>query len=85
MQAKQALKYFFEEKQLEHRTFVVEHNGMFHIIESDFLQDVIVNHTPPHEQEEIRKIIAQIDFRNGDVNHFLNHLAVAYVKTNFSE
>lgn len=83
MQAKQALKYFFEEKQLEHRTFAVEHNGTVHMIESDFLQDVIVNHTPAHEQEQIRAIIAQIDFRNGDVNHFLEHLAVSYVKNNF--
>lgn len=83
MEAKQALKYFFEEKQLEHRTFAVEHNGMVHMIESDFLQDVIVNHTPPNEQEQIRGIIAQIDFRNGDVNHFLEHLAKGYVHTNF--
>lgn len=83
MQAKEALKRFFEEKQIENRTFVIEHNGRIHMVDTDFLKDVIVNHTPPHEQEQIRAIIAQIDFRNGDVNHFLEHLAKAYVKTNF--
>lgn len=60
MNAKEALRRFFEEKQLESRTFAVEHNGTVHMIESEFLQDVIVNHTPPHEQEQIRKIIARM-------------------------
>lgn len=83
MQAKQALKRFFEEKKLEHRTFVVEHNGILHMVESDFLQNMIVNHIPPYEQEEIWEIIAKIDFQNGDVNHFLEYLANGYVKTNF--
>lgn len=83
MQAKQALKFFFEEKEIEAKTFAVEHNGTIHMVESEFLQDVIVNHTPPHEQEQVRAIIAQIDFRNGDVNHFLEHLATGYIRTNF--
>lgn len=83
MEAKQALKNFFEEKVIEHRTFVVEHNGRLFMIESDFLQDVIINHAPPHEQEKIRGIIARIDFRNYDVNHFLEHLARCYVFNNF--
>jgi hypothetical protein len=81
--AQAALKLFFEEKEIEHRTFHVSHNEQSHMIESDFLQDVIINHTPKNEQEKIRAVIAQIDFRNGDVNHFLEHLANAYVKTNF--
>lgn len=83
MNAKEALKRFFEEKELEPRTFSVEHNGTVHLVECEILQNIIVNHTPPHEQEKIRAIIAQIDFRNGDINHFLEHLATAYVKTNF--
>jgi hypothetical protein len=83
MDAKEALKRFFEEKELEPRTFVVRHRDQLHLIDTNFLIDVIVNHTPRHEQEQIRAIIARIDFRNGDVNHFLEHLAKGYVHANF--
>lgn len=83
MSAKVALKRFFEEKEIEHRTFAVEHNGTVHMVESDFLQTIIIDHTPTGEQMQIRAIIAQIDFRNEDVNHFLEHLAQGYIKSNF--
>lgn len=83
MKVKEALQRFFEEKELEQRTFPVKHNGTVHMVESDFLQDIIINHTPDEEQEQIWKIIAQIDYRNGDINHFLEHLAKSYIKTNF--
>lgn len=32
---------------------------------------------PDHEQHEIKKVIVMIDFKNGDVMHFFNHLAKA--------
>ncbi|MBO8172433.1 MAG: hypothetical protein H0Z33_11120 [Bacillaceae bacterium] len=83
MKAKEALQKFFEEKDLPSRTFTVKHNGETHIVDSEFLKDVIINHTPAHEQEQIRAIIAKIDFQNGDINQFLEHLATAYVKSNF--
>lgn len=79
MNAKQALKFFFEEKEIEPRTFAISHGGQTHMVESEFLQNVIVNHTPANEQERILDIIAQIDFRNGDVNPFLEHLARTYI------
>lgn len=53
------------------------------MVECDFLIDVITNHTPDHEQKKILDIIFQIDFKNGDVHHFLEHLATGYVKTNY--
>lgn len=83
MSVKNKLKIFFEEKDLPHATFEVEHEGLRHYVESDVLQDVIVNHTPTHEQEKIYDIIVKIDFLNGDVNHFLKHLAEGYVKNNY--
>jgi len=52
------------------------------MIESDFLINVILNHTPSHEQDSIYATIVMIDFKNGDVNHFLEHLANAYVHMN---
>lgn len=83
MKAKEALRRFFKEKGLENLTFFVEHDGIVHIVESDFLQDVIINHTSAYEQEQIQGIIAQIDLHNGDVDHFLKHLATSYIKTNY--
>lgn len=41
---------------------------------------VVVEHiliAPDHEQKQIRNILVKIDFQNGDVMHFFNHLAKA--------
>lgn len=83
MSVKRYLQLFFEEKKLEHRTFLVNHNGAVHIVESDFLQDLIINHTPIAEQERIRDILVEIDLYNGDVNRLLEHLAEGYIMTRF--
>lgn len=32
---------------------------------------------PKHEQRKIKDILVQIDFKNGDVLHFMKHLANA--------
>ncbi|GMK47485.1 hypothetical protein PghCCS26_46150 [Paenibacillus glycanilyticus] len=83
MSAKRTLKVFFEEKQLKHKTYYVDHKKQVHMVESDFLINVIVNITPAHEQEKILETIRKIDFANGDVHHFLEHLAKGYVLTNY--
>lgn len=83
MNAKRSLELFFEEKDLEQRIFVVEHNELIHMVESDYLQDIIINHTPAAVQKKILEIIVKIDFCNGDVNDFLEHLARGYIKNNF--
>lgn len=44
---------------------------------------VVVEHmkiASPDEQAEIKNIIVKIDFANGDVYHFLNHLAGAIAR-----
>lgn len=76
------LKTYFKEKELEPRTFSVTHNGNVHMIESDFLINVIVNSILENEQRIILDFIVAIDFKNGDVNHFLEHLAKGYVENN---
>lgn len=80
---KSFLKTYFEEKMLRELTFEIEHNGTKHFVENGFVIDLIVNHTIGDEQRKIRDIICQIDFKNGNVNHFLEHLATGYVKTNY--
>ena len=42
--------------------------------------ETVVEHiliAPKHEQQKIKSILVQIDFRNGDVLHFFKHLAQA--------
>jgi len=71
------LKTFFEEKQLQPTCFEVEgKSGMLNIIESDVVISAI-HQAPPIEQDHIARAIRRIDFMNGDINHFLGHLAQA--------
>lgn len=68
---------FFEEKEIPHRVFEVEsNNGTMNMIPND----VVIEHikaAPTTEQKQIEGILRKIDFMNGDVNHFLEHLAGA--------
>jgi len=45
--------------------------------------EVVVEHmkiAPKHEQAQIKTMIVKIDFMNGNVMHFFNHLAKAIAK-----
>lgn len=76
------LNTFFKEKDLENVTFTVDNGDDFHILDTESMIK-IVKSTKGTEREKIKNILRKIDFNNGDVNHFLNHLAQGYVKTNF--
>lgn len=76
------LDTFLEEKQLAPQTWDIEHNGTLHMVESEHIIKVI-KVASKEEQAKIKNIIVAIDFKNGDVNHFLEHLANGYIKTNF--
>lgn len=68
---------FFEEKDIPDRVFDVEDStGMSHSIPNS----VVVEHIAQasrREQKQIEGILRKIDFANGDVNHFLKHMAGA--------
>lgn len=76
---KKYLEMFFEEKDLDGVCWeLTASNGVEHLISND----VVVEHimiAPEQEQLQIAGILRQIDFRNGDVNHFLRHLAQGLV------
>lgn len=76
------LERFFDEKELNFQTFEVEHDGMTHFIDSETIIGLIFN-APENERVQIVRTLRKIDFANGDINHFLQHLATAYVKTNY--
>lgn len=75
------LNTFIDEKGINRdRILEVESNdpifGDLHLIPVE----VVLEHmliAPAHEQAKIKDILVQIDFANGDVYHFLNHLAGA--------
>lgn len=68
---------FFDEKGVPEVTFeVMSENGTPNFISNMAVVEQ-VKLVPSEEKEDIIHIIRQIDFKNGDVNHFLKHLAGA--------
>ena len=65
---------FVEEKEIDMSTPVVAGDGS-----TLFAGDVFSNimSAPSSEQEGIKNMLVMIDFKNGNVMHFINHLAKA--------
>ena len=73
------LKTFFEEKQLPTVNWeLTSTNGTVNFISNEIVIDAIGKTSIP-EQKSIFKMIIMIDYKNGDVNHYLKHLAGALV------
>jgi hypothetical protein len=71
------LTRFFAEKDLSERTYeVASSDGTPNFIPSTIVIEAIFS-SPLAEQKKIGDVIRKIDFANGDVHHFLNHLAGA--------
>lgn len=69
------LDTFFEEKDLPERDYIVmSKNRTENIIPSTAVIDAIKK-TKGQEALQIANIIRQIDFANGNIHHFLEHLA----------
>ena len=82
MKTEEYLKRFFAEKEIEEKVYTVNHKQNLHFIESERIIELIFL-SGADEQEKIAEILREIDFRNGDINDFFNHLATAYVKQNY--
>lgn len=79
MTAKTYLKRFFEEKEIKNVNYEIkDKNGFVHIFDNQVVIDRIL-HTSSQEQNQIANIIRKIDFKNGDIHHFLKYLAKAMV------
>jgi len=86
MQFNTWLDTFIAEKKIDlEETFSLEDCAQnYHVIP----YGVIVEHikiAPKNEQAEIRSIIVRLDFKNGDVRHFLRHLALLLIGGNLYE
>ena len=66
---------FFTEKNLTEETYeVTSANGTPNLIPTSAVIDAI-KRTQGTEAQQIEKILRQIDFANGNVHHFLKHIA----------
>lgn len=71
------LEALFKEKNIELETSIeVQGASGTNFMTLENVVDAIVT-APKHEQREIKDILVQIDFKNGDVFHFMKHLAKA--------
>jgi hypothetical protein len=81
MQATSYLSKFFDEKEIRYEVFEIEDsNGWCHIIDTNAIIENI-KQAPLNEQVQIAQTLSVIDYKNGNVNHFLKHLAGCLVKT----
>jgi hypothetical protein len=78
---KEYFERFFAEKNLPYTAWEIQaSNGDLHFIDSDVVIEAIKN-APHHEQEQIKKMLVRIDFVNGDVLDYLQHLARGLIET----
>lgn len=69
---------FLEEKQAPVVSWEIENQNGVNYIDSE----VVIEHikaTSPKEQAKIKNILVLIDFKNGDINHFFEHIAKGLV------
>ena len=71
---KRFLETLIEEKNLSDTMIEVEGASGVNMIMIETLIEEILT-APLSEQKQIRKVLIEIDFNNGDVLHFFNHLA----------
>jgi hypothetical protein len=77
---KQYLQWFFEEKEIPFKIFeIADKSNTIHYIDTNVVIENILS-TTSTEQSQIATILRKIDFKNGDVNHFLKYLAHGMVK-----
>lgn len=77
MPFKKWLDTFIDEKgiDLEQGFTVPGPSGHNHMTYQNVID--VMKQAPKHEQNGIKDMIVRIDFRNGDVTHYLRHLAQA--------
>ena len=72
---------FFEEKNLVEKTYEVEINGTWHLIPTSIVIQQI-KAASKTDKKKIEMVLRKLDFLNGDIHHFLKHLALG-IAANF--
>ena len=81
------LETFLTEKGISlNHTFEVKSEGVFgnHFVPMEVVIEFIET-LSPSVQEQIRKTLVKIDFKNGNVLHFLEYISKGMVELQFSE
>ena len=69
------MQLFFDEKDLAEVTFEIENSkGITHVIPNMVVIEHIAQ-TGREERRNVEGILRRLDFQNGNINHFLKHLA----------
>lgn len=80
------MKSFFrtmaEEKGILLQSFEIEVDGLMHMMNVDQII-MLIEQAPTFEQKKIKDTFSMIDFKNGDLMHYIKFLAKAFVKTNY--
>ena len=77
MKMNEWLDILIEEKGIDlEETFSIETDKQTHIFDYGYIVQAIKN-TSIQEQKAIKEMLVKIDFVNGDVKHYLRHLAQA--------
>ena len=76
----QYLETFFQEKSLPSVSWEIKDDqGVTHFIDNDVVIEAVLQ-CGEDEAERIAASIRQIDFMNGDINHYLRYLAEALIR-----
>jgi hypothetical protein len=76
------LNRFFEEKEIAFKQFEIKQGDLTHIISTEEVINLIKK-APREEKNQVVNILRKIDFKNGKIEEFLQHLAEGYIKTNY--
>ncbi len=76
------LERFFEEKEIEYKQFEIKQGDLKHIISTEQVIRLI-KQSSREEKNKIVNVLRKIDFKNGKVENFLEHLAEGFIKTNY--
>ena len=80
MRSQEYLNRFFEEKEIPYKIFEIQDkSGTVNFIDTDVIIENILS-APETEQTQIANVIRRIDFKNGDICHFLKFLAQQLVQ-----
>jgi hypothetical protein len=71
------VRIMVEEKELMNECFEVNDFEYYHLIEMETLLSFIES-LPKEMYDQVKKMLSMIDFKNGNILHYLDHLAKGY-------
>ena len=73
------VRIMLEEKGLMEKDFEVNDFEYYHIIEMETLV-LFIESLPKEMYNQVKNMLSMIDFKNGNIMHYMEHLAKGYVK-----